>query len=89
MLNGKSEGQVTLQSSSYTCNKELKTCSFKHLNWKWMQLHNASQIFPYQKRGFRQAVKIEGIQTTISVQGETAETELMNRLVVKSKTDQP
>lgn len=54
-----------------------------------MQLHNASQIFPYQKRGFRQAVKIEGIQTTISVQGETAETELMNRLVVKSKTDQP
>lgn len=40
-----------------------------------MQLHNVGQMFPYQKRGLRQAVKTEGIQTTVSVQGEAAEAE--------------
>lgn len=47
-----------------------------------MQLHNVSQMFLYQKRGCSQkeAVKIDGIQTTVSVQQEAAEAELMNRL---------
>lgn len=56
-----------------------------------MQLYNVGQMFPYQKRGLRQAVKIEESQTTVSVQGEAAEAELMNRLLVKSHRieDQP
>lgn len=64
-----------------------KTCSFKHENW--MQLHNVGQMFLYQKRGCSQkeAVKIDGIQTTVSVQQEAAEAELMNRLSGQKQWD--
>lgn len=48
------------------------------------------KCFHIRREGLRQAVKIEGVQTTVSVQGEAAEAELMNRLVVKSnRIDQP